>query len=241
MNFNFSEVTLPSNISYLKPYTIYDNVVIDKIEVKEGTSSKGKAWKNMTITFKCEEGIHNESIFWITDNSDFERNTYTKSDGSTGVLPSNWETTRDTMAAIGLTFAPDVFPKLQAASTKAKSFDEIATAYIKMINSVKGKVSTSMKLVGKNSNGKVYAALPKCIGIAQATDEKSAESHGVKLNEYYTWLICPFGNNLSFTNYEQQQKNKLNKAKPTSMDSLDNSIDSASDTEIDDFDKLLEL
>lgn len=239
MNFNFSEVSLPSNISYLKPYTIYDNVVIDKIDTKEGTSSKGKAWKNMTITFKCEEGIHNESIFWITDNSDFERNTYKKNDGSEGVLPSNWETTRDTMAAIGLTFAPDIFPKLQAASTKAKSFDDIANAYIKMIDSVKGKVSTKMKLVGKNSNGKVYAALPKCIGIAQATTEKAAAEHGVNLNDYYTWLICPFGDNLKFTNYELQQKAKLEKAKPTSMDSINAGIDSASDTEIDDFDKLL--
>lgn len=246
MSFNFgslSNVQPTSNVSYLKPYNIYSNVSIDGVEVSEGTSANGNPWKRMEITFKCEEGIHKESIFWINSDKDFERGSVDMPNGGKRELPSNWERTRDKMAAIGFAFAPEAFAKLQAASSKAKSFDDIANVFIKMLNDA--KATTNMKLVGRTVNGSVYATLPNCTGIACAENESKAASHNVQVGEWYTWLVSPFGDKLSFTNYEQKQANEYNNAKPTKVsnstvdtDSVNNFDTASDDTEID-FENLL--
>lgn len=246
MSFNFgslSNVQPTSNVSYLKPYNIYSNVSIDGVEILEGTSTNGTPWKRMEITFKCEEGIHKESIFWITSDKDFERGSVDMPNGGKRELPSSWERTRDKMAAIGFAFAPEAFAKLQAASSKAKSFDDIANAFVKMLNNA--TATTNMKLVGRTSNGTVYAALPNCTGIAQANDEKRATSNNVSVGDWYTWMVSPFGNNLSFTAYEQKQANEYNNAKPTKVsnsnvdtDSVNNFDTASDDTEVD-FESLL--
>lgn len=220
MSFNFgslSNVQPTNSVSYLKPYNIYSNVTIDKVDVLEGTSASGTPWKRLEITFKCDEGQHKESIFWITSDKDFERGTIDMPNGGTRELPSNWERTRDKMAAIGFAFAPEAFAKLQAASSKAKSFDDIALAFQKMLTSAIGKVSTNMKLVGRTVNNSVYATLPNCTGIAQANDEKRAAANNVNIGEWYTWMVTPFGDNLTFTAYEQKQANEYNNAKPTKV------------------------
>lgn len=245
MSFNFgslSNVQPTSNVSYLKPYNIYNNVSIDGVEVLEGTSAQGTPWKRMEITFKCEEGIHKESIFWINSDKDFERGSVDMPNGGKRELPSNWERTRDKMAAIGFAFAPEAFAKLQAASSKAKSFEDIANVFVKILKNA--TATSNMKLVGRTSNGTVYAALPNCTGIAQANDEKRAASNNVNVGDWYTWMTSPFGNNLSFTAYEQKQANEYNNAKPTKVsnstvdtDSVNN-FDTASDDEIN-FEELL--
>lgn len=247
MAFNFgslSNVQPTSNVSYLKPYNIYSNVTIDKVEVLEGTSASGTPWKRLEITFKCEEGLHKESIFWINSDKDFERGAVDMPNGGKRELPSNWERTRDKMAAIGFAFAPETFAKLQAASSKAKSFDDIANAFQKMLNSAIGKNPTNMKLVGRTVNGSVYATLPNCTGIAQANDEKRAASNNVSVGDWYTWMVSPFGNNLTFTAYEQKQASEYNNAKPTQMSSKTetesvNDFDSATGSEDIDFSSLL--
>ena len=220
MAFNFgslAETKPASTVSYLKPYTINENVVIKSTDVKEGvTASTGKAWKKLDITFGNDEGVFTESIFWITEQSDFERGEYDTSNGGKRETPSRWERTQNELAAIGYAFFPESFEKLKAVSSKAKSFDDIILAFKKMADAAVNKKSTSMKLIGRNSNGRVYAALPSCVGIAQAT-EKTAASNGVEVGQWYTWMVSPFGDKLYFSPYEETQRANYTKATPTTM------------------------
>lgn len=218
MAFNFGSLqnVQPANTtSYLKAYDIHQNVVIKATEIKEGTSANGNDWKSLNITFGNDEGIYNHCIFWITSDKDFKRSTQDMSNGGKCELPSNWERTRDIMAAIGYTYFPETFKKIQTAASKAKSFDDIAGMFKKALDANIGKNPTNMKLVGRNSNGRVYASLPNCTGIAQAKTEDRAKQNGVNLNDWYTWMINPFGNNLSFTDYEKKQADEYHNAKPT--------------------------
>ena len=248
MSFNFGSMAdkkPANNVNYLKPYNIYKNVTIDSVEVNQGEKD-GNPWKKLDITFKCEEGIYKHSIFWITSEKDFER---TKNENNNKYRPSNWERTSDTMSAIGFQFAPEAFAKLQAVASKAKTFDDIALNYKKVLESAIGKNPTNMKLVGRESNGTVYATLPNCTGITQAKDEKTAQSNNCNIGDWYTWMISPFNDDpskLAFSDYEMKKANEYHNAKPTQMKSDKNSddnvnldVDSKDDSSDLDFDTLL--
>ncbi len=246
LNFGSLQNVQPANtISYLKAYDIHQNVVIKSVEIKEGTSENGNDWKSLNITFGNDGGIYNHSIFWITSDKDFERKVLDMPNGGKKELPSNWERTRDVMAAIGYTYFPDTFKKIQSIASKAKTFDDIVSVFKKALEANIGKNPTSMKLVGRNSNGRVYATLPNCTGIAQAKDEKKAAANGVEVGEWYTWMINPFGNNLSFSDYEKQKADEYHNAKPTPVDNSNVITDSVNNFETNkseeniDFDDLL--
>lgn len=233
MAFNFGSLanTKPANnTSYLKPYGIYSNVTIKSTEVKEGTSSNGNAWKSLNIVFGNDEGIHPESIFYLNENNpkDFERGSQDMSNGGKRELPSSWERTKDKMAAIGFAFFPEDFEKLQKVSNKIKSFDELMKYFKQAIDKNIGKNPTNMKLVGRNSNGRVYATLPNCTGIAQAKNEKQAAENQINIGDWYTWMVSPFNNNpanLAFSNWEQKQADEYHNAKPTSVDNTNTNTD----------------
>lgn len=231
MAFNFGSLatTKPaSTTSYLKPYSINENVTIKSTEIKEGTSETGTPWKKLDIVFGNDEGIYSDSIFWITSEKDFERGEYDTSNGGKRQTPSNWERTKDKMAAIGYAFFPESFEKLKAVAGKAKTFDDLIITFKKLADAAIDKNPTSMKLVGRNSKGRVYATLPNCTGIAQAT-EKTAASNNVAVGDWYTWMTSPFGDNLYFSAYEETQKNNYAKATPTEMPNDPLSTESESD------------
>lgn len=241
-NFNsFAQVKPSNSNSYLKPYTINNNVTIKSTEIKSGTSTSGETWKSLVITFGNEEGIYNDSTFFldINDSKIIERTSADMPNGGKREMPSRWEQTYYKLAAIGHAFAPDLIEKFNSIVGKCKTFDDFIKAYKTMLDKVAGKTTTSMKLVGRNNNGHVYAVLPNCVGIAQATDKKKAEANGVKEGEWYTWMVSPFGNNLSFSAYEEGKKKELENAKPTEMPET-NSIDTSSEeAESIDFEALL--
>lgn len=214
---SFADAKPNSNSSFLKPYTINDNVSIISTEIKEGTSAKGNNWKSLIITFGNNEGIYNDSTFFldINDPKVVTRNTIDMPNGGKREMPSQWEQTYYKLAAIGYAFAPDLIEKFNSIVSKCKTFDEFINAYKAMLDKVVNKTTTSMKLVGRNSNGSIYAALPNCVGIAQAKDEKRASSNNVNVGDWYTWMVSPFGSNLTFSAYEQSKKEELSKAKPT--------------------------
>lgn len=251
MSFNFSlnEVKPANGTKYLKAYKIYNDVTLDGVEVKEGVSAKGNAWKSLNLTFSCPEGTYNHSVFYLTSDKDVERTEMDMPNGGKRQLPSTWERSRDLIAAVGFTFFPEDFAKMQKASASLQykdakdAFEKIADMFIKCINKNKGKVHTNMKLVGRTSNGTVYATLPNCTGIAEAKDAKRAEDNNVNVGDWYTWMVSPFGDNLSFTTYEETKKKEYEGAKPTNMDSVDTTMNvdtkpQGSENEID-FDSLL--
>lgn len=250
MSFNFGSLadTKPaSSISYLRPYGVYSNVTIKSNEIKEGTSSNGNTWKSLVITFGNDEGIHSESLFYLNENNpkDFERSIQDMPNGGKRELPSSWERLKDRMAAIGFAFFPEDFNKIQQASSKVKSFEELMTLFKKAIDKNMGKKATNMKLVGRTSDGRVFATLPNCTGIAQAKDEKRAAENKVNVGDWYTWMVSPFNDNptkLSFSAYEQKQADEYHSAKPTTMESKAaedfDSVEKGTEEEID-FDNLL--
>lgn len=232
-NFNsIANVKPASTTTYLKPYTINENVTIKSTEIKEGTTSDGNTWKSFVITFGNDQGIYKDSTFFldVNDPKANERGTADMPNGGKRELPSSWERTYYKLAAIGYAFASDYIDKFNSAIGKCKTFDDFIKLYKSMIDKVIDKNPTSMKLVGRNSKGTVYASLPNCVGIAQATTEDRAASNGVNVGDWYTWMVTPFGNNLTFSSYEESQKNELAKAKPTPMD---NNAGSESELNID--------
>ena len=83
----------------------------------------------------------------------------------------------------------------------------------------KDKVETNLKLVGRNNNGTVYAALPNACGLNKEGD------------------IFPtnfIGDNLFFTNYELTQQKKYQNAKPTPMEDNNPDKSDSDDLNLDD-------
>lgn len=244
-NFNsFAQVKPTNTTSYLKPYTINDNVTIKSTEVKEGTSANGTPWKRLVITFGNDEGTYEDSTFYldINDPKATERNSVDMPNGGKREMPSRWEQTYYKLASIGHAFAPDLIDKFNSVVSKCKTFEDFMKAYKSMLDKVIDKNPTRMKLVGRNSNGTIYSTLPNCVGIAQANDEKRAAANGVEVGQWYTWLVSPFGDKVAFTNYEQKQANEYNNAKPTVMSSESTNLDVDStneDLDAVDFESLL--
>lgn len=240
--FNLSAPTNTNN--YLRAYNIYDNVTIKSTEIKSGTSANGKDWKSLNITFGNDEGTYNHSIFFINlkNKEDIERRKYDMPNGGQRELPSNAETAMHTMAAIAHAFMPEYVDKLNEVISKCgNNFDKIAEAYKLMLDKVIDKNTTSMKLVGRNRDGVVYATLPNCAVCSEIKDQKTLERLNktvgegepkYKMGDWYTWMTSPFGKNLTFSAYELKQKNEMNNAKPTTMPdvpSMDDSSDSGDD------------
>jgi len=237
--FNFgtlADMQAASDIKYLKPYTITSDVTYKSSEIKEGTSENGNSWKCVRITFTSPDGEYTESIFWPKEGDEIRREI----DGANGgkrKLCSNFEITMAMVAAIGRAFNPEGFKKMQEISSKFKSFDDVIKALIQILEKAKGTVSTSMKLVGKNTNGRTYARLPQPIGIV--ADESYVDPNNPNNNGWCTFPVAVFGDNLMFNAYEQRKKNELESAKPTNMSEKENEIDTpTSDSDID-FDSLL--
>lgn len=234
MSFNFGSLanTKPANsISYLKPYGIYKNVTIKSAEVKEGTSSSGNAWKSLNITFGNDEGIFPHSVFYFDekDENNWKRGSIDMPNGGKRELPSRAEELQNTIAAIGFTFFPEDFKKLQQVVGKIQTTEQLMTYFKQFIDKNVDKNPSDMKLVGRNSNGRVYAAFPKFTGIAQAKDEKRALENNISVGEWYTWMVSPFGSNLTFSAYEQKQADEYHNAKPTAVSSTDTKTDPVND------------
>jgi hypothetical protein len=108
--------------------------------------------------------------------------------------------------------------KIKANASKIKSIDQFIDLIIKALTG-KEKVETDLKLVGRNNNGTVYAALPNACGLNKEGD------------------IFPtnfIGDNLFFNNYELTQQKKYQNAKPTPMEDNNPDKSDSDDLNLDD-------
>jgi hypothetical protein len=112
---------------------------------------------------------------------------------------------------------PEGFEKMQAASSKFKSFDDVANALIKITDKVKGK-ETRLKLIGRNRDGKVVAEIPRILGINKEGEAFVADNY--------------IGSKLFFSDYEEGKRAEYLGSKPTDMSKKE--IDIADEQEKDD-------
>lgn len=221
-NFNFgisndTKVEATSS-NYFKPYTVNK---INKIEAKlvDGTKKDGEPWKAMDLTFTGPEGSIRERYFMPLDpDKGTERSKSLKGT----VYPSAYEKLKQLIIHILGIYAPKQFEKLKTYSTKCKTMDQLIDGFIKLLNAAESH-ETNIKVVGRTTDGKVYAALPSPCGVEKDKDGNYTE------NIYPINIISDDEKKLSFNNFEVQQANKLKNATPTNMDDIATAVDTAED------------
>lgn len=209
MAFNFgisAESAVRNTRRPLAPWNIYD-VKFMGCEIKEfaGKKDPNAHYKVLNINFENEDGYFTLTKFFPKDGDD-ERREFPGQNGGKVVMPSNFEVLMATVAQTAQILNPAGFEKMQAASSKFKSFDDVANALIKITEKAKG-TEVKLKLVGRNRDGKVVADVPRIVGINKEGESFVADNY--------------IGTKLFFTDYEETQREKYLKAKPTEMKSED--------------------
>jgi len=217
MNFNFNSLENTSFTStagqYLRPYDIY-KVNLTKIEKTElkGSKDPNATYPIIALEFTgCgdNKGVFTTNLFIPTSEQDMERPTFKNNEGHEYQRPSRFENFQFTLMQIVHALNPTGEEKIKANASKIKSIDQFIDLIIKALVG-KEKVETELKLVGRNNNGTIYAALPAACGL-----NKAGEIFPVNF----------IGENLFFTNYELTQQKAYQNAKPTNMDRVENNPD----------------
>ena len=211
MNLNFNSISETNYTSsagqYLKPYDIYQ-VNLTKIEKSElqGKKDTSKTYPIVTLEF-TEVGdskrMFSDKLFIPTTEEDMERQTLKNKEGHENQRPSRFENFQYTLMQIVHAINPTGEEKIKANASKIKTIDQFIDLIIKALSG-KSNVNTYLKLVGRNNNGAVYAALPSACGLTKAGEIFPTNFIGEK-------------DSLFFNNYEITQQNAYRNAKPTSM------------------------
>ena len=235
MNFNFNNLSNQNFSStsgqHLRPYNIY-KVNLTKIEKTElkGSKDPNAVYPVVALEFTgCGEdkGVFTTNLFIPTTEQDGERPVYKNNDGHEYKRPSRFENFQYTLMQIVTVLNPDGAKKIQENGKKLQAAiekDLVAgiNLFVDLIIKAlagKDKVETNLKLVGRNNNGTVYAALPNACGLNKEGD------------------IFPTnftGDILFFTNYELTQQKKYQNAKPTPMEDNNPDKSDSDDLNLDD-------
>lgn len=231
--FNFGSFSTTSAVStsksQLKPYNTYKvKYAGAKVEHIAGKKDPSKVWDILKIRFEGEEGYYEESVFFLTPE-DKNRPEYENREGHKYNKPSRFENTMMLLIQLITVLNEESAKKFQAILPKCKSFDDVATSFIKVLEKEQNK-ELYIKLLGRNNNGSVYAALPACCGL--------------KDDELFPVNVFSLKDDFKWTSYELQKQSEYQNAKPTKMESAPATDDivgvptSGSEDEID-FEKLL--
>lgn len=206
-NFNFGSLAATqatSNVQpRLKPWGIYPvKFTGARKETIKGKKDPNAVYEILKVRFEGKEGYYEESIFYPKDGDD-TRPIYKNKEGHEYQGASSFDRTMTFIAQVAEVLNPEGFKKMQAASSKFKSFDDVVTAFIKITDSVKNK-ETKLKLVGKVQDGNVVACLPKFVAINKNGEKFTCDNF--------------IGDNLFFSAYEESRKAEYLNAKPTNMD-----------------------
>ena len=217
MNFNFNSISeqnfSSASGSYLRPYDIY-TVNLTKIEKTElkGSKDPNAVYPIVALEFTGtgdNKGVFSTNLFIPTSEQDMERPSYENKEGHEYQRPSRFENFQFTLMQIVHAINPAGEEKIKANASKIKTVDQFIDLIIKALAG-KNNVETKLKLVGRNNNGTIYAALPNACGLNKAGE---------------VFPVNFIGDNLFFTNYELTQQKNYQNAKPTNMSSVDNNPD----------------
>ena len=215
---SFSDISAPSESTYLKPWNIYKKVkfagVSDPIT---GNRSDGEGWKAWDFTFECEDGVYRERIFEPTT---MERGEYNGK-----VMPSDFERTQCFIAQVLFIYNPKGLEKLKqlTGEGKVKTFDQFMDVVKKLLE--KPIVPTDdndiqLKLAGRNSNGRIYPSITNC---AIGQDGKA--------------FMSPFlGKKLTWSAWEEQQKRAYETSAPSDPEATKPIATNDIDTKSEDID-----
>ena len=204
--FNFGSLATTqatSNVQQrLKPWGIYPVKFSGaRKETIKGKKDPNAVYEILKVRFDGADGYYEESIFYPKDG-DEKRPIYTSKDGHEYQGASSFDRTMTFIAQVAEVLNPEGFKKMQAASAKFRSFDDVVTAFIKITDSAKGK-ETNLKLVGRTQNGNVVASLPKFVAINKNGEKFTCDNF--------------VGDKLFFSAYEEKKKAEYANAKPTDM------------------------
>ena len=135
------------------------------------------------------KGTFETNLFIPTSEKDMERRTVTNANGHESKRPSSFENFQYTLMQIVEVLNPKGAEKIKENGDKIKTIDQFIDLIFKALKG-KENVTTNLKLVGRNNQGKIFAALPNACGLSKK-DEIFATNF--------------IGENLFFSNYEETQ------------------------------------
>ena len=231
MEFNFGSFTNVQATSSvqprLKPWEIHKVKFSGaRIETQQGKKDPSQTYTILKTRFDGENGYYEESIFFPTDDElkdpKGSRPEYTSQDGHKYTGASAIERAMVFIAQVINALSPEGYKKYQAFLPKCKTFEDVAKGYINVTSSFKNK-ETKLKLVGKNSNGAIVAALPKFVAINKSGELFTCDNF--------------IGDLVLFSDSQEAKRNEYLNAKPTNMSTVEsNNTDSTDNL---DFDSLL--
>lgn len=211
--FNFGSLATTqatSNVQQrLKPWGIYPvKFAGARKETIKGKKDPNAVYDILKVRFEGEDGYYEESIFYPKEG-DEKRPTYKNKDGHEYQGASSFDRTMTFIAQVAEVLNPEGFKKMQDASSKFRSFDDVVKAFITITEPVKGK-ETNLKLVGRTQNGSVVASLPKFVAINKNGEKFTCDNF--------------LGDKLFFSAYEETKKAEYANAKPTDMTASNSAI-----------------
>lgn len=231
--FNFGSLATTqatSNVQQrLKPWDIYPvKYAGARVKTIQGKKDPSQTYTILKVRFDGEDGFYEESIFYPKAGDDV-RPEYTSKDGHKYLGASSFDRTMAFIAQVAEVLNPEGFAKMQAASSKFKTFDDVAKAFIRITDKAKGK-ETKLKLVGRTQNGSLQAALPKFVAVNKQGERFCCDNF--------------LGDKLFFSAYEEGKRAEYLNAKPTAMGNTPEATDfgvdsSAQGSEDVDFESLL--
>lgn len=228
-SFNFGALANTTGVASdrrLRAYTItkvkFEEAKLDVLH----SEKNGTDYDVLKVRFTSDSGVYEENYFLpSTSGQDVER----KPNNWGGENPSNADRAMMFFAHCLGVLNNDGFKKLQKVVGQAKNFKDVATMVVKLLNEKKG-TECYLKLVGRDSNGTIYASLPYFTSINKETHEPYVSNNFLSLKD-----------DLGFTPSEDKKRQEFEKAKPTPMPTetseptSDNSdIDAATQSELND-------
>lgn len=211
-NFNFNELAETSFVSnsqnYLKPYDVY-KVKLTKMERSTLNKKDGTATYNtIALEFTGDDGIFQQNIFIPDENNekDFERRENEKSHK---LMASRFDQYKYTLMQIVEAVNPKGAENIKANGSKLEKVEKPIALFTDMIlkAAAAGKnTEVYLKLVGQNTDGRIFARLPNACLIGN--DGKPAALNFINADK----------NKLRFSNYEITEMNKYKSAAPTPIE-----------------------
>ena len=221
MAFNFGSLATTqatsNNQQRLKPWGIYPVTFAGaRVDHVQGKKDPDAVYDILKVRFEGAEGYYEESIFFPKPE-DEKRPVYKNKEGHDYDGPSSFERTMTFIAQVASILNPDGFKKMQEQSSKFRSFDDVAKAFIAVTDKAKGK-ETNLKLVGRTQqNGQVTPALPKFVAVNKNGEAFTCDNF--------------IGDKLFFSDYENARRTEYLNAKPTEVGNTNVATD-----EVNDFD-----